>query len=287
MISSTKVLILGAGGMLGTDLSSVFSRFDNLYLSDKEDLDITNRVELEKKVLDLKPDLIINATGYTDVDGAEDQKELANQINSEVVKYLAENCKKNNTKLVHFSTEYVFDGTNKAGYQEDSLANPINTYGRSKLLGENYLKPFAIGHSPWVYLIRTSWLFGHALQRGKPRGLNFIETMIKLAAEREEIKVVDDQFGKPTYTKDLAKAVYTLITESYQPGIYHLVNEGVCSWYDLAKEAFKIKNIRTPLVPVPSSEYQTKARRPQHAVLVNTKFPFLRSWPEALRDYLT
>ncbi len=281
MITSTKVLILGAGGMLGTDLSSIFSRFDNLYLSDKEDLDITNQVEAEKKILELKPNLIINATGFTDVDGAEDNKEAAFKLNSEAVKYLVEAAKKVKSVIVHFSTEHVFDGTNKSGYSEQSKVDPLNIYGQSKAAGEKYILQYYQG-----YLIRTSLLYGRAPQKGKPRGLNFVDMMIKLAEEKEKVKVVDDQFGKPTYTKDLAKAVYTLITESYQPGIYHLVNEGVCSWYDLAKEVFRIKKINIPLIPISSSEYPTKAKRPQYAVLINTKFPYLRSWQEALRDYL-
>ncbi|MFH1866702.1 MAG: dTDP-4-dehydrorhamnose reductase, partial [Patescibacteria group bacterium] len=247
---------------------------------DREDIDVTQEAEVMAKILSLEPQVIINATGFTDVDGAEDDAAAAFQINGSAVDYLVKAAKSLEAKLLHFSTEYVFDGMNQSGYNESSTTNPLNVYGQSKAAGEKYIANYANG-----YLVRSSWLFGCAPQKGKPRGLNFIDTMIKLASEREEIKVVNDQFGKPTYTKDLAKAVHQLITEDYQPGIYHLVNENICSWYDLVKEVFKLINIKTPLLPISSSEYPTKAKRPQYAVLLNTKFPQLRPWQAALAEY--
>ncbi|MFH1866836.1 MAG: dTDP-4-dehydrorhamnose reductase [Patescibacteria group bacterium] len=281
MLRKSKILILGAQGMLGSDLVKVFSEKQEVTAWDREDIDVTQETEVMAKILPLEPQVIINATGYTDVDSAEDNQDTAFKVNTEAVKFITLACEKVNARLVHFSTEYVFDGTNKAGYKEDSVTNPLNIYGQSKSQGEKFVLKYSKG-----YLIRTSWLFGKAPQKGKPRGLNFIDTMIKMASEREEIKVVNDQFGKPTYTRDLTKAVHQLITEDYQPGIYHLVNDNVCSWYDLAKEVLRIKNINTPILPITSSEYPTKARRPQYAVLLNTKFPHFRPWQEALRQYL-
>jgi dTDP-4-dehydrorhamnose reductase len=184
-------------------------------------------------------------------------------------------------KFIHFSTEYVFDGTSTSGYSEDSATHPLNVYGESKLAGENYVINYVNG-----YVVRSSWLFGHAPQRGKPRGMNFVDTMLKLAAEKQEIRVVNDQFGKLTATRDLSHAVVRLLAGDYAPGVYHLVNEGVASWYDVAREVFRLKGVVTPLVHITSAEYPTTAKRPQNAVLLNTKFPPLRSWQEALRDYL-
>ena len=136
-------------------------------------------------------------------------------------------------------------------------------------------------------MIRTSWLYGHAPQLGKPRGLNFVDTMLKLGGEQTEIKVVNDQFGKLTYTRDLAMSIKNLLSGDYQPGIYHLINEESASWYEVAREIFKLKNIHIKLTPITSADYVTPARRPKKAVLLNTKFSTLRLWIEALEDYLS
>lgn len=276
-----KVLILGSRGMLGTDLVKVFSNKVQVVAWDREEMDVTRADEVVGKILPLKPQFIINATGYTDVDGAETDAASAFLLNGTAVDYLVKAAESIDAKLIHFSTEYVFDGVNQSGYAEDAVVNPLNVYGQSKAAGEKHIISYANG-----YLIRSSWLFGQAPQRGKPRGMNFIDTMIKLSQERLEIKVVNDQLGKPTYTVDVAKAVYKLFKESFKPGIYHLVNEGVTSWYDLAQEVFKIKNINTPLTAISSAEYPMKASRPKFSVLINTKFPPLRRWSEALREYL-
>jgi dTDP-4-dehydrorhamnose reductase len=281
-IYNLKILILGAGGMLGTDLGHEFAGKCELFLWDKNELDVTNKEQVLAKISDLNPNIIINATGYTNVDGAEDNKDLAHKLNADAVEYLVKAAQQVNAKLIHFSTEYVFDGTDKSGYKENYPVNPINVYGQSKTAGEKYIIEYRLG-----YLIRTSWLYGHAPQIGKPRGMNFVDTMIKLSTEKSEIKVVNDQFGKLTNTRDLASAVHELAKGDFQPGIYHLVNEGVAMWYEVAQEVFKIKNIQTPLIPISSIEYPVKAKRPAYAVLLNTKFPQLRLWQEALRDYLS
>ena len=276
-----KILILGAQGMLGTDLAHILAGRAQLFLWDKDELDVTREHLVNEKIVNLAPEIVINATGYTDVDGAEDNRELAFKVNAEAVNYLAMASAEVAAQLVHFSTEYVFDGLEQSGYDESAEPNPLNVYGQSKAAGEKFVTSYARG-----YLVRTSWLYGHTPQQGKPRGLNFIETVLKLAAAQAEVRVVNDQYGLPTATQDLALAVDKLVLGDYAPGIYHLVNEGVTTWYEVAREVFRIKGITTPLVPIPSSGYPTKARRPQYGVLLNTKFPKLEPWQEALSDYL-
>ena len=281
MDSKPKVLILGARGMLGTDLAHGLAQQTQLFLWDKEELDITRERLVKDKIIGLSPSIIINATGYTDVDGAEDNRELAFKVNAEAVGYLVSAAAEIKAKFVHFSTEYVFDGTNQSGYDESAEPHPLNFYGESKAAGEKFVTAYTKG-----YLVRTSWLFGHAPQLGKPRGLNFIDTVLKLADSQPEVRIVNDQYGQPTSTRDLALSVKELISGQFNHGIYHLVNEGRTTWYEVAREIFKLKNITKPLVPIPSSGYPTKARRPQYGVLLNTKFAKLRPWPEALKEYL-
>jgi len=267
--------------MLGTDLAHVLAGKEQLFLWDKEELDVTRERLVTEKITNLAPEIIINATGYTDVDGAEDNRDLAFKINAEAVNYLVAAAAEVKAKFVHFSTEYVFDGKNQDGYAEAAEIRPLNVYGESKAAGEEFVTGYVKG-----YLVRTSWLFGHAPQLGKPRGLNFIDTVLKLADSQPEVKVVNDQYGQPTSTRDLAQAILELVSGKYKPGIYHLVNEGRTTWYEVAQEVFRLKNISKPLVPIPSSDYPTKAARPQYGLLLNTKFPKLRPWTEALKDYL-
>lgn len=276
-----KILILGANGMLGHDLAKVFSD-QNSTLWDQNELDITNAGQVNAKISQLKPDVIINAAAFTDVDGAEEKRKLAFAVNADGVKNLAKICEKNNIILVHISTEYVFDGQKREGYREDSKISPLGVYGKSKADGEKLLQE----NCGKFYLVRTSWLFGESPQVGKPRGLNFVETMLKLAKEKSELKVVNDQFGKPTHTVDLARAIRNLIKQKKSFGIYHLVNEEKTSWYEFAQEIFNLKNIKINLQPCNSEEYPTPTPRPKNAVLLNTKFVKLRNWREALREYL-
>ena len=276
-----SILILGCRGMLGSDLTAVFSG-PGLTAWDKEELDVTNREAVIGAISRLKPQLVINATGYTDVDGAEDNRAAAFTLNAAAVKNIAEAAAKVAAKLVHFSTEYVFDGKNESGYDELAIPKPLNVYGESKAVGEQHVLGYNQG-----YLVRTSWLYGQAAQRGKPRGVNFIDTVLKLASEKDEVRVVNDQYGKLTYTKDLAQAVRQLVVGPYEPGVYHLVNEGVTSWYDVAGEVFRLRGIKILLVPISSAEYPLPAKRPKYGVLLNNKFPAFRPWPQALADYLS
>lgn len=287
-----RILILGCNGMLGHDLVKVFADY-NPTAWDIQNLDITQKKEVKEKINQLKPKVIINAAAYTDVEGAENNKDLAMKVNGEAVGYLAEVCKKKCIILVHYSTEYIFDGKNPEGYSEDAISNPLNVYGESKAFGEKLLQK----RGEMYYLIRSSWLYGQAPQVGKPRGLNFVDTILKKAREilggratEKELKVVNDQFGKPTWTWDLALKTREIIEQQKPCGIYHVVNETArpqgISWYEFAKEIFRLANLEVKIKPISSSEYPSKAQRPQYSALINTKLPPLRSWQGALKDYL-
>jgi len=263
VVGAIKTLIIGSNGMLGSDLCKVFP--DAVKLT-HQDLDITDREQVIESILKIKPDVVINAAAYTNVDGCEDNKELAFQVNGYGPGYIAEACARVGAKLVHFSTDYVFDGSKKE-YVESDIPNPINVYGHSKLLGEKKI----IENMDDYRIVRISWLFGI-------HGKNFVETMLKLSGEMDTVKVVNDQFGKPTYTMDLANKIRETI--ELDPGIYHITNDGVCSWYEFAS------SIIDNLIPCTSEEFPRKAKRPKYSVLTNTKTEPMRHWREALKDYL-
>lgn len=249
--------------MLGTELCLVFP--DAVKLS-HSDIDIVDREEVIRSIEKNRPDVVINAAAYTAVDDCEDNQGLAFKVNGEAPGYIAEGCSHIGAKLVHYSTDYVFDGSKKE-YIESDTPNPMNVYGSSKLMGEmnimKNMKDFRI--------IRTSWLFG-------ANGKNFVDTMLKRSEDMVSVKVVDDQFGKPTYAADLAMKTREIIGSS--PGIYHITNEGVCSWYEFASA------IIDNAVPCSSEEFSRKARRPKYSVLTSTKTSPLRHWKDALAEYL-
>ncbi|OGY45912.1 MAG: dTDP-4-dehydrorhamnose reductase [Candidatus Buchananbacteria bacterium RIFCSPHIGHO2_02_FULL_45_11b] len=273
-----KVLILGAKGMLGRALAEAFSDLQPV-LWDQFDLDITDAEEVREKLLALKPTLILNAAAYTDVDCSEKNIDLAMAVNGTAVGYLAKTAKNLGAILVHYSTDYVFDGTKKEGYKEDDSPNPLSAYGNSKLLGENLLKE----KGEMYYLLRASWLFGEGGAK------NFVRRILTKAEKERKLKVVADRFGKPTYAKDLAKRTREIIKSQKPCGIYHLTNEtpaGGITWFDLAKKAIEIKGLKTKIEPCASAEFPQPARRPQYAALINTKLEPMRSWEEALAEYL-
>ncbi len=276
-----KILIFGAQGMLGSDMAKAFSDYKPI-LFDKDNLDLTDFSRLKEKITRIKPNLIINCAGYTDVEKAEEQPDTANLINGEVVGDIAQISRDLNITLVHISTEYVFDGQKKNGYDENDSTNSQNNYGKSKALGEKLLTE----NCQKYYLIRTSWLYGHSPQKGKSRGVNFVDKMLELAKNKKELSIVNDQFSKPTYTKDLCLAIKELITKKYKFGIYHLVNENQTSPLKFAQEIFKIKKINIKTTPISYKNYPSTVKRPINAVLNNNKFPKLRPWIEALKDYL-
>ncbi|MDF1498574.1 MAG: dTDP-4-dehydrorhamnose reductase [Patescibacteria group bacterium] len=270
-----KILILGYKGMLGSELVEVFRDGNDLILWDKDQIDITKREDVMQKIGQLKPDIVINAAAYTAVDKAESEKDLVYKVNGCAVGFLSTICKEIDALFVHFSTDYVFDGENHLGYKEDHLYKPINMYGKSKALGEKMI----LDIKPRFYLIRTSWLFGKY-------GKNFVETMIRLAEERKDLKVVNDQFGSPTYAKDLSEKVKDLIESEKPYGIYHITNSESCNWYEFALKIFKLSRLKPNIKPVSSEEFPTPAKRPTYSMLVNSKLPQMRSWEDALKDYL-
>lgn len=272
-----KVLILGSKGMLGCDLMSVFREYEPVGV-DKDEVDITDEVAVKSLLARVNPSVVINATGYTNVDQSETKEgfEMATKVNGLAIGMLAELCEDIGATLVHFSTDYVFDGRKKGDYKESDDPAPINRYGESKFLGEQLLQQ----RSKHFYLIRTSWLFGKY-------GGNFVTKMLELAGKGEKLKVVNDQIGKPTWTMDLAESVLSLLVEARPFGIYHIVNEGALSWYDFACEIFETAGVSAAVSPIGSEEARRAARRPRNSVLANSKFPLLRSHREALSNYLS
>lgn len=278
-----RVLLLGKFGLLGSELTTLLkSRQEfELFAFGHEDFDINDWKQVAKIIQKTDPQFIINATGYTKVDEAEKEHEKAFQINAHAVGNLAKICAPLKIPIMHFSTDYVFgspseakDILKKGGYDEDEPPNPINEYGKSKAHGENLL----MQSTPYFFLIRTQWLYGHG-------GKNFVDTILNLAKTEPTLRIVNDQFGKPTYVRDLVKAIIPFF-QSNNYGIYHIVNEGVASWYEFAKEILKIRGIQKEVIPITSEELDRPAKRPKHAALLNTKVPLLRSWKEALKDYL-
>jgi len=273
-----KILILGAKGMLGHELEKVFSDTNKyeIVLWDREQLDITDQDAVDVKINEINPEIIINAAAYTAIDKAESEADLVYKINSYAVGYLANTAKVLGALLIHFSTDYVFDGENHLGYEEDyATKNPMTVYGKSKKLAEKMIEDIA----PRYFIIRTQWLFGAS-------GKNFIETMLRLASEGNDLKVVNDQFGSPTYAKDLANRVGEMIAENRPSEIYHVTNTGTCNWYEFAVKIFELANVHPNIKPVTTAEFAAPAKRPTYSMLINTKLPPLRPWEDALRAYL-
>lgn len=282
-----KVLIIGAKGMLGQELAKVFGADKNyqVFRWDLEDIDITYEPQIKVKILKLAPEIIINAAAYNAVDKCEEpaEFEIARKINGLAVGYLAQFAKKLSAVFVHYSSDYVFDGRKKEGYQEDDKPSPISRYGRSKLLGEKKVQE-AGGK---FYLIRLQKLFGLSAKSAAAKK-SFFETMLVLAKIKKEMQIVDEELANFTYAPDLAVRTKYLIENGLPCGIYHITNEGrPVTWYGAVKILFELagkKDIR--LIPVPAEKFPRPAKRPKYTVLLNTKLPPLRPWPEALREFL-
>ncbi len=276
----SNVLIVGKNGNLGRELVSMYP---DATAWGRDELDVTEEQAVSKKLAELQPDVVFNCTAYNDVDGAEQNSELANQINTKAPELLAKVCEQIGATLVHFSTGQVFAGDSKDGYTETDTPQPINAYGQSKLAGEQAVASSCKKH----YVVRTEWLYAKPATTGTSKK-SFNDIMLEMAEAGKPIKAVNDEFGKPTYAKDLAVMSKELVEQNLPYGIYHGINEGVASRYDWAKEIFRIKNIEADLSPVPASTFPPRAaKRPQYEILNNTKFPKLRSWQDALKDYLT
>ncbi len=275
-----RILLLGHKGMLGSDLLLKLNLQHEVVGLDKEEIDIVSADECEKAIKETKPDILINAAAYTNVDGCETAKEECFTVNAEAVKNIAEACLNKNIRIIHFSTDYVFDGTAKRPYKEDDQCNPINAYGESKLAGERYLQSLADDY----VLIRTSWLYG-------VKGKNFVQTILEKAKTTPTLSIVDDQVGSPTYTKDLAAAVDLLISQNLK-GIFHITNRGSCSWYQFAVKILQESGMNDiKVIPIKSNKLPRPAMRPAYSVLSMQKFiattgKTMQPWQLALQDYL-
>ena len=281
-----KLLITGAGGQLGKEWVLFCEHHHISYVSfDSEGFDITNQVAIREKLTNHKPDVVINCAAYTKVDQAEEEKDLAREINAEAVGNLATLCLEFGAKLVHYSTDYVFPGRSEDkekypnGYPETAKTDPINTYGLTKRDGE-----LAIFNSECTFLLlRVSWLCG-------AHGNNFVKTMLRIGKEREELNVVNDQFGSPTFTDQVVEQTYTLL-KNHEEGVYHLSSSGITTWYHFAKEIFSRSGLEVKVNPVSSSEFVTKAIRPAFSKLSTQKISTipgikLKNWQEGLTDLI-
>ncbi|MFN4315919.1 MAG: dTDP-4-dehydrorhamnose reductase [Chitinophagaceae bacterium] len=276
-----KILVTGANGQLGKEIRQLegkYNGFEFVFLS-REDMPI-HHPELVRQVFEAyQPSYCINCAAYTAVDRAETESDLAFQVNAEAVGVLAAVCAARNCRLIHISTDYVFDGNGSRPYLPDDPTNPQSVYGASKLEGEKQAQQL----NPDCIIIRTSWVYSEF-------GKNFVKTMLKLMKERPEISVVNDQTGSPTYAADLAEAILSIISESnWVPGVYHYSNQGSITWFDFAVAIRDRAGLSTTIHPIPSSAYPTPARRPGYSVLDlnairNTFRLTIRNWEEALAD---
>lgn len=274
------ILITGGHGQLGTELRHLLDEKKLEYVStDADQLDITDKEATYKFITDMKPEIIYHCAAYTAVDKAEDEgKELDEKINVEGTRNVAEAAKAAGSTLIYISTDYVFDGKKKDGmYQVDDTTNPLSEYGRTKLLGEKAVQETMDNY----YIIRTSWVFGIY-------GHNFIYTMQNLAKTHDRLTVVNDQFGRPTWTRTLAEFMTFVIEKNAPFGVYHLSNENSCSWYEFAREILKDTDVE--VAPVTSEEYPQKATRPQYSIMDLSKAKALGfeipTWQEALTSFL-
>ena len=271
--------------MLGQDLVRVFERDMNweVFAYDRDQIDIASVESLRGKIEEVGPDAVINASGYNAVDKCESDEiefELAKKINGYGPGMLAKICADMEIPVIHYVSDYVFDGE-KGEYAETDKPNPISNYGRSKLLGEEEIQK----NTDKFYLIRTSKLFGKP-GKSEMAKKSFFDTMIGLAKDNSVLKIVDEEKSCFTYTPDLALETKKMIEEKVPFGIYHVVNEGACTWYEAALELFRLAKMDVEVIPVSSSEFPRPAKRPHSSVLLNTKLKPLRNYKEALKEYL-
>ena len=269
-----RILVTGANGQLGRELVEILpERGHEVVAFSRSELDVADPVYVERAVEAHSPEILVNAAAYTNVDGCETETGTAYAVNALGPRNLAQACERRGCELLHVSTNYVFDGRSERPYEPFDLPAPISAYGRTKLAGEEYVKHLS---SRW-YLIRTAGVYG--------QGHNFVRTMLRVAKERDVLKVKDDEFVSPTYARDLAKGIAEVI-ETGLYGLYHLTNSGSCSWYEFTEEIFSLSGTGVEVVPIPSSEYPLPAPRPLNGVLSTLGSPPLRHWREALANYL-
>ena len=257
-----KILVTGANGQLGSELRVLSKNTDFEWVfTDWQELDLTDLEHLAEKIDQINPQIIINCAAHTAVDKAESEYELSDVLNHQAVAVMAKWSFENQCKLLHISTDYVFDGNSATALTEDAPTAPINVYGRTKLAGEKA----CIAQNPETVVIRTSWVYSSF-------GNNFVKTMSRLMQERDSLNVVNDQIGSPTYAADLAQAIVTIIQQNnWSPGIYHFSNEGEISWYEFALAIQEIGGFECAISGIPSSDYPTPAKRPAYSLLDKSK----------------
>lgn len=275
-----KIVVTGKNGQLGNAvIKECLKRGHDVTGTDRAHMDITIPEQVRETLCRIQPDIVIHCASYTDVEKAEDEKEVCTAVNVYGTENIADYCKEAAIKLIYVSTDYVFGGTGTHFLKTDEPYRPLNVYGWSKCRGEELVREKVDCH----FIVRTSWLFGED-------GSNFVDTMLKLSEARAEIKVVNDQTGSPTYTADLAKMLCDM-AETVKYGTYHVTNEGTCTWYEFAEQIFQKIRKQTILLPVSSGEFQKKASRPKNSRLDKSKltkagFELLPDWKDALERYL-
>ncbi len=281
-----NILVTGANGQLGSSILSLENIFPdyNFLFTDIDDLDLLNFLDVENYVVKNRIEVIINCGAYTNVDKAEDELDIADEINNLAVENLARLAKKFHMKLIHISTDYVFDGNSLKPYCETDKPNPQSAYGLTKMKGEKAIMRINPVNS---LIIRTSWLYSEY-------GHNFVKTILKLSKEKEKISVVSDQIGSPTYGSDLATAILQLIPliENKDVQIYHYTNKGRCSWFQFAEEIINLSNNKCLVEAIPSERFETKANRPKFSLLNTEKIEAVFKieipyWKDSLRNCLT
>jgi len=278
-MNKQKVLITGSNGMLGSMLKQTLESSYEVIAFNHNDLDITKEEDIKYQLIKMKPNILINCAAYTFVDKAESEIQLSNLINGYAPGFLAKYCKQLDIKFIHISTDYVFGDNNINGHSEEDHPgeDQLNQYARSKRLGEIE----TLKNNSKAYIVRISWSFG-------PQGKNFIDTMLTLAQTKTELSIVSNEFGKPSYTKDIAEHIrYIIKNETLSPGYYHSVNEGVCTRYEEAKTVFTLINKAIKLNKINLIDYPRPAKIANYSILVNTKLPKLQNWDLAIKEYLS
>ncbi|KIL43552.1 hypothetical protein KP77_32580 [Jeotgalibacillus alimentarius] len=276
-----KVIVTGSKGQLGQELCHVLMNEGHEVTGfSRLELDVTNPIEVQHIFTSCKPDIVIHAAAYTDVNRAEQEPEKAFQVNAVGTKNVALAVKEIGAKMVYISTDYVFDGTSQHPISEEETPNPLSIYGESKLKGEEYVRDILSDY----FIVRTSWLYGRY-------GNNFVKKILEAGDLTQTVTVVNDQFGSPTYTGDLADAIAKLIVTD-QFGLYHLSNSGSCSWYEFAQEIFYLAGKDVSVTPCKTEDFKSPAKRPSYSILDHGSwrengFAEVRRWSEALEEFLT
>ncbi len=277
-----KTVIVGGNGQLGIDLMKAFAAESPVALT-HQDISIENIDSVSNVLSTLKPDVVVNTAAYHKVDDCEKNPVRSFEVNALGAMNLAKVCQSLGASLAHVSTDYVFDGMKKSPYLESDIPNPLNVYAVTKLAGEHFVQAYSAKH----YVVRSCGLYGHSPCRAK--GRNFIDTMLKLASEKPELKVVNDEILTPTYTFHLAQQIRELVTKPVY-GVYHVTNNGSCSWYEFAMEIFRLSGTSIKVTPVSAKEFPAPIKRPSYSVLENTGLQSLGidhmpHWKESLAHY--